>query len=76
MKHTSDYEPIYCENCCTILEMGIPITVDFGYGHYLDEVTVSFCSDKCLISYLRKEQNKLKKDNRFIYGKERKTNEK
>ena len=56
----------YCEDCCTPLNNGIPISVIFGKGHYLEEIEVDFCDDKCLLSYLRKEQNK--QDNRFIYG--------
>ena len=71
MAHTPNCEPLHCEDCCTILEMGTPITVEFGYGHPLDEIKVHFCGDKCLLSYLRKEQKKNKKDERFIYGKEK-----
>jgi len=53
-----------CDTCGKKLnfaeeQIGVPITVEFSYGHYLDGTDVHFCSDECLIKYI--EQNKEKK---------------
>jgi len=64
---------IICDECGKIMEC-VPISISFGYGHYLDNIIAHFCGDKCLLSYLRKEQKKNKKDERFILGKEKRGN--
>lgn len=56
-----------CDTCRKKLnfadeQIGVPITVKFGYGHYLDGINVDFCSDKCLIKYI--EKNKVNKNDR------------
>lgn len=57
-----------CDTCGKNLSDFVPITIQFGYGHYLDEIEVHFCTDQCMMQYMIREWEKRPKDNRFIYG--------
>jgi len=61
-----------CDNCRKNLlkeYYGVPITVEFSYGHALDGEIRHYCSDKCLLNacnlYIKNS------DDRFIYGKQK-----
>jgi hypothetical protein len=47
-----------CDSCGKPLDIGIPITIHYGFAHYLDTLVVHFCCDECAIDYLKKEQLK------------------
>jgi hypothetical protein len=49
---------IKCDTCGDKLNNGVPITLEYGYGHRFDETTCHFCSDGCLKAYLQGECNK------------------
>lgn len=51
----------FCDECGKNLSKifkGLPILIQFGYGHNLDGVEVHFCSTKCALNYLADEQKK------------------
>jgi exonuclease VII large subunit len=48
----------FCDTCNKNLVKefyGVPITIIFGYGHKKDDTIAHFCSDKCLIKYIKNE---------------------
>ena len=51
-----------CDECGKILNLGIPIEVNFGYGTIFDGTRVEFCSIDCIINYSKalKEKNNAK----------------
>jgi hypothetical protein len=57
---TEKYE--YCCDTCGIdllREMyGVPITVEFSYGHELDGEAYHFCGYECLSNFIAGELNK------------------
>jgi hypothetical protein len=55
-----------CDTCGKIMDTQI-ITLEFGYGHSLDELTCHFCKNECLLKYILAEIQK-EKPNDFIYG--------
>lgn len=69
-KHcNSFYENNYlCDTCGRKLYIGIPITLEFGFGADLDGEKYHFCNHKCLLDFVQAEFKK--KENRFIYGEE------
>ena len=51
----------YCDNCGRNLlkdYLGIPITIDFGYGHILDSEQYHFCHNHCLLVFINEEIKK------------------
>jgi len=64
----------FCDNCEKDLLkklQGVPLTVEYSYGHDLDGTVNHFCSNECLISFHVDEINKQTPDDRFITGKEK-----
>lgn len=49
-----DIKPDSCSECKKILDLGIPITIEFGYGSEYDGNEEKFCSVECLIVFLKK----------------------
>ena len=47
---------------------GIPITVEFSYGHPLDGETYHFCSNSCAAQFLQEEEAKLTSRNNIEFG--------
>jgi YHS domain-containing protein len=51
----------YCDTCGIelIKEIhGVPITVEFSYGHVLDGAEYHFCANKCLWDFISRELQK------------------
>lgn len=46
-----------CDTCGIKLET-IPITVSFGYPHYLDNEEYHFCDNECLEVFIDEERKK------------------
>ena len=63
-----------CDTCGKDLKkkyIGIPITLEFSYGHELDGETYHFCNYTCLLQFITAELRKTQpKETRFEYGKE------
>lgn len=57
---SEEYE-YYCDTCGNQLEIGVPITISFGYGHNLDGEEYHFCNYQCLLPFILGE---LKKENK------------
>lgn len=51
----------YCDTCSDNIItkcLGIPITVDFSFGHDLDGEEYHFCNNKCLSIFINEELKK------------------
>lgn len=61
-----------CDTCGVDLlfeNLGLPVTISFGYGSELDGEEYHFCNLNCLKKFINDEISKDKpKDNRFIFG--------
>ena len=44
-----------CDNCSKFVKGWIPIIIEFDCGHRLVGTTKHFCSDECVIEWLKKE---------------------
>jgi len=68
----SEKNDYYCDTCgkeLLVEFLGVPISVDFGYGHELDGEEYHFCTYTCLLQFITAELKKTQsKDERFIYG--------
>jgi hypothetical protein len=52
---------VKCDTCGESIYktcIGIPIIVEFSYGHPLDGNTYEFCSNKCMLTFLIAEIKK------------------
>lgn len=49
-----------CDTCGDQLEIGVPITISFGYGHGLDGEEYHFCKYQCLLTFILDELKKEK----------------
>jgi YHS domain-containing protein len=51
----------YCDTCSNNLitkYYGIPITIEFSYGHNLDGTEYHFCDYQCLLQFISEELKK------------------
>lgn len=67
-----NFEEYNCDTCEKNLLSafyGVPITVEFSYGHELDGSEYHFCNYKCLLRFITQELRKQSKDERFEFGK-------
>jgi YHS domain-containing protein len=63
----------YCDTCGIDLYKeiyGVPITIEFSYGHPLDGSEYHFCNYTCLLQFIIAELNK-EKPNDKLYGKDK-----
>ncbi|HUS51199.1 MAG TPA: hypothetical protein VMZ91_13610 [Candidatus Paceibacterota bacterium] len=66
-------ETFICDTCGkdTIREcLGVPITIQFGYGSDLDGEEYHFDTLKCLLRFILDEIRKQNPENRFVYGRD------
>jgi len=57
-----------CDTCGEDLltkYFGVPITVNFSYGHPLDGSEYHFCNYKCLLQYVARELSKQPQQNKI-----------